>query len=68
MSSFLPETKRLKYDHETSANKPTVAVFYARVALTARPLMDTLGTNPTITLSFRLGCSVVKSVMDELML
>jgi len=53
---------------ETSANKPTMAVFSARVALTARPLMATVGNNPTLTIGFRLGCSVTNSAIGGLTL
>jgi hypothetical protein len=38
----------------TSANKPSMAVFSARVALTARPLMATMGKIPTLTIGFKL--------------
>jgi hypothetical protein len=53
---------------ETSANKPTMTVFSARVALTARPLVATVGNNPSLTLGFGLGCSVLNSVIGGLTL
>ena len=51
---------------ETSADKPTMAVFSARVVLTARPMMATVENNPTLTIGFRLGCSVMNSAIGEL--
>jgi len=53
---------------ETVANKPTMAVFSARVALTARPLMVTVANNPTLTIGFRLGCSVMNLAIGGLTL
>jgi len=45
-----------------------MAVFWVRVALTARPLMATVGNNPTLTIGFRLGCSVMNSAIGGLTL
>jgi len=53
---------------EPSANKPTMAVLSARVDLLARPLMVTVVNNPTLTIGFRLGCSVMNSAIGGLTL
>jgi len=53
---------------EPSASKPTMAVFSVGVALTARPLMATVGNNPTLTIGFGLGCSVTNSAIGGLAL
>ena len=60
--------EQLKYDHRASANKPTMVVFSARVALTTRQLMATVVNNPTLTIGFRLGCSVMNSTIGGLTL
>ena len=51
-----------------SANKTTMAVFSARLALTARLLIATMGNKPTLTIGFKLGCSVMNSTTGGLKL
>jgi len=53
---------------ETSTSKPPMAVFSAGVVLTATSLMATAGNSPTLTIGFRLGCSVMNSAIGGLTL
>jgi hypothetical protein len=42
-----------------STSKPTMAVFSAGLVLTTTVLIATAGNSPTLTIAFRLGCSVM---------
>ena len=53
---------------EPSTGKPTMAVFSAGVVLTTTVLITTAGNGPTITIDFRLGCSVMNWAIGGLTL
>jgi len=52
----------------TSTNKPAIAFFQDGVVLTTTALMTTEGNNATLTIGFRLGCSVMNSAISGLTL
>lgn len=53
---------------EPGTGKPTMAVFSAGVVLTTTVLITTAGSGPTITIDFRLGCSVMNWAIGGLTL
>ena len=44
---------------EPSTSKPTMAIFSAGVVLTTMVLIPSEGNSSTLTIDFRLGCSVM---------
>jgi hypothetical protein len=44
---------------EPSTSKPTMEIFPAGAVLTTMVLIATAGNSPTLTIDFKLGCSVM---------
>jgi len=51
---------------EASASKPTMAVFSAGVVLTIMVVITRASNNSTLTMGFRVGCSVMNSTIGGL--